>query len=158
MLAQAEHVYVLKSLLLWKLCDMTRVAKIELRGLELPTTLGTYGPQDVIPDAHILDLTLSISPELVQITADDMALIFDYDPLIAEIERIAGEQKYETQEFLMTRIIKACAGYAEITALDIFLKKQPVLNGTGSLGVRLVLGVDELMAYRAQRSQYNDFA
>ena len=55
---------------------MTPVAKIELRDLALPTTLGTYGPHDVIPDAHILDLTLSIGPELVQINADDMALIF----------------------------------------------------------------------------------
>ena len=137
---------------------MTRVAKVELRGLELPTTLGTYGPHDVIPDAHILDLTLSICPDRVQIIADDMSLVFDYDPLIAEINRIAGQQRYETQEFLMTRIIKACAGYAEITSLDIFLKKQPVLHGTGSLGVRLVLGVDELMALRAQESEIDDCA
>ena len=137
---------------------MMPVAKIELRDLALPTTLGTYGPHDVIPDAHILDLTLSIGPELVQINADDMALIFDYDPLIAEINRIAEAQKYETQEFLMTRIVKACAGYAEITALDIFLKKQPVCNGTGSLGVRLALGAEELMAYRVQQSELNDLA
>ena len=137
---------------------MTRVAKVELRGLKLPTTLGTYGPHDVIPDAHILDLTLSICPNVVQISADDMSLVFDYDPLIAEINRIAGAQKYETQEFLMTRIIKACAGYAEIIALDIFLKKQPVLNGTGSLGVRLVLGVDELIAYRAQQCEFDESA
>lgn len=135
---------------------MTPVAKIELRDLALPAILGTYGPHDVIPDAHVLDLTLSIGPELVQINADDMALIFDYDPLIAEINRIAEAQKYETQEFLMTRIIKACAGYAEITALDIFLKKQPVCNGTGSLGMRLVLGAEELMAYRVQQSGLND--
>ena len=137
---------------------MKPVAKIELRDLALPTTLGTYGPHDVIPDAHILDLTLSIGPELVQINADDMDLVFDYDPLIAEINRIAEAQKYETQEFLMTRIIKACAGYAEITALDIFLKKQPVCNKTGSLGVRLVLGAEELMAYRVQQSQLNERA
>ena len=137
---------------------MTRVAEVELRGLKLPITLGTYGPHDVIPDAHVLDLTLSICPDRVQIIADDMSLVFDYDPLIAEINRIAGQQKYETQEFLMTRIIKACAGYAEITSLDIFLKKQPVLNGTGSLGVRLVLGIDELMALRAQESEIDDCA
>ena len=137
---------------------MTRVATVELRGLELPTTLGTYGPHDVIPDAHVLDLTLSICPDRVQIIADDMSLVFDYDPLIAEINRIAGQQKHETQEFLMTRIIKACANYADITSIDILLKKQPVLNGTGSLGVRLILGVDELKVFRAQQCEFDGCA
>lgn len=129
---------------------MTRFARIELRDLVLSTSIGTYGPHDVIPDAHILDLTLTIRADLVQIDADDMALVFDYDPLIAEISRLAGAQKYETQEFLITRIVKACARYAEIAALEIFLKKLPVINGSGSLGVRLFMSVEEMMALKAQ--------
>jgi hypothetical protein len=37
---------------------MTRLARIELRDLHLPVSIGTYGPGDVVPDAHVLDLTL----------------------------------------------------------------------------------------------------
>jgi len=123
-------------------------AVIELRDLELATSIGTYGPEDVVPEAHILNLTLSLAPELVQVAADDMGLIFDYDPLIAEIDRIARERPYETQEYLLTRIIHACAGYPEITALEIGLRKRPVLAGTGALGVRLRLGPRQLNALR----------
>ena len=44
--------------------------------------IGSYGPDDVVPDAHILDLTLTISSHLVMVPRDEMALVFDYDPLI----------------------------------------------------------------------------
>jgi dihydroneopterin aldolase len=127
---------------------MGRLALIELRDLEIAANIGTYGPQDVVPDAHILDLTLTISPDLVQIFADDMARVFDYDPLIAQINTIALSQKYETQEYLMTRIAIACAAYEQITAVDLCLRKKPVLAGTGSLGVRLMLAADDLAALR----------
>jgi hypothetical protein len=39
----------------------------------------------------------------------------------------------------MTRIAQACAAYAEIKTIEICLRKAPVRNGNGSLGVRLVL-------------------
>ena len=128
--------------------SMTRMAKVELRDLHIAAAIGTYGPGDVVPDAHILDLTLTIAPDLVLISADEMALIFDYDPLIARIDQISLSQKYETQEYLMTLIAHACADYHQITALDICLKKKPVLAGTGSLGVRLTLGTEDLAALR----------
>jgi dihydroneopterin aldolase len=124
-------------------------ARVELRDLHLAASIGTYGPKDVVPDAHILDLEMTISPNLVQISADDMALVFDYDPLIARIDQIAREKKYETQEYLMTLIAKACAEYTVISALDIRLRKQPVMANTGSLGVRLTLGVDAMKALRS---------
>ena len=129
---------------------MTRSAQVELRGLHIPVALGTYGPTDVVPDAHILDLTLTIAPDLVQVRADDMALVFDYDPLIAQIDQVARARKYETQEYLMTLIVRTCAGYDQITALDICLSKQSVLAGTGSLGVRLTLEPDDLLAVRRE--------
>ncbi len=129
---------------------MGRTATVELRDLHLATQIGTYGPNDVVPNAHILDLILTIAPELVQIDADEMALVFDYDPLVTQIDQIARLKKYETQEFLITLIAKACAAYAQIEALDIVLRKQPVLAGTGSLGVRLVLNAEELNALRMQ--------
>jgi dihydroneopterin aldolase len=127
---------------------MTRVAKIELRDLHIAAAIGTYGPGDVVPDAHILDLTLTIAPDLVQVDADDIALVFDYDPLIARINQIALDRKYETQEYLMTLIVRACADYDQIIALDICLRKQPVLAGTGSLGVRLTVGAEDLLDMR----------
>lgn len=128
---------------------MPRQARIELRDLHLPASIGTYGPDDVVPDAHILDLDLTISPDLVQITSDSMASVFDYDPLMAQIAAIARSRTFETQEYLMTMIVQACAAHYAIDAIDISLRKHPVLGGTGSLGVRLILAAEELAALRA---------
>ncbi len=127
---------------------MKRSAQIELRDLQLPCTIGIYGPQDVVPDMHILDLTLILAPALVYVSADEMAQVFDYDPLIADIICIADSQKYETQEFLMVQIAKACANYAEIDAVEILLRKTPVVAGSGSLGVRLTLHPDDMALMR----------
>lgn len=127
---------------------MTRQAMIELRDLHLPVSIGTYGPDDVVPDAHVLDLTLIIAPDLVQVASDEMVCVFDYDPLIARIAAIARQQKFETQEYLISLIAEACAAYSQIIAMDISLKKHPVLAGTGSLGVRLSLAAEDVAAMR----------
>lgn len=119
-------------------------ATVELRDLVLPLDLGTYGPGDVVPEAHYLDMTLSIDPSLVLVDRDAMDAIFDYDPLIAEIEAIARDGHYETQEWLMTRIAGACAQYAVIQGVDLMVYKGPVLAGSGKLGVRLSLDRSEL--------------
>lgn len=66
-----------------------------------------------------------------------MKNVFDYDPLIVEINRLAGDRHYETQERLMTRIVHACTQYSEIESLEISLRKSPVSAGSGSLGVSL---------------------
>ena len=118
---------------------MNTQAFIELRDLLLETQIGTYGPNDTRPDVHLLDLTLGIDTSKVLISTDEMRRVFDYDPLIAEIDRLAGDGHYETQERLMTRIAQACVAYAEIKTIEICLRKAPVRNGNGSLGVRLVL-------------------
>jgi dihydroneopterin aldolase len=118
---------------------MNARAFVELRDLALKTQIGTYGPQDTKPDFHLLDLTLGIDTNLVLISADEMANVFDYDPLIKEIDRIAEDDHYETQERLMTRIAQACAAYSEIKTIEISLRKAPVRNDTGALGVRLSL-------------------
>lgn len=114
-------------------------AIIELRDLQLKTDIGTYGPMDTRPDCHILDLTLGISVEQVLITQDDMANVFDYDPLILEIDRLAVDGHYETQERLINRIANACAAHRCIKHMTISLKKSPVRAGSGSLGVCLTL-------------------
>jgi len=118
---------------------MNTQAVVELRDLVLKTQIGTYGPQDTEPESHLLDLILGIDTNLVLIAQDDMAHVFDYDPLIQEIDRIAGDGHYETQERLMTRIAQACAVYKEILTVEISLRKTPVRNGNGVLGVRLSL-------------------
>jgi len=133
--------------------NMTRrsTAVIELRELHLITDIGTYGPNDARPDTHLLDLTLGISVEQVLIAQDGMMHVFDYDPLISEIDRLSGEGHYETQERLMTRIALACAAHPAIKTMEISLKKSPVRSGNGSLGVRLVLyetATDELRPFQ----------
>ena len=114
-------------------------AVIELRDLHLKTEIGTYGPLDTRPDLHILDLTLGISVDKVLIAQDRMAQVFDYDPLILEIDRLAADGHYETQERLITRIAGACAAHLAIKHMVIRLRKLPVLAGSGSLGVCLTL-------------------
>jgi len=128
---------------------MTRQARIELRDLHIPVCIGTYGPDDIVPDSHVLDLDLTISPDLVQVASDDMANVFDYDPLIAQIAVIARSQKFETQEYLMTLIVRACAAYSQIDSIQISLRKFPVLAGTGSLGVRLTIEAEDLAEMRS---------
>lgn len=118
---------------------MKSQAFIELRALKIDTKIGSYGPGAVHPKEHLLDLTLGIDPKLVLINEDAMYKVFDYDPLVLEIQRLAADEHYETQERLMTRIVSACAAYSEINSLEICLRKAPVLNDSGSLGVRLQL-------------------
>jgi dihydroneopterin aldolase len=125
------------------------LASIELRDLKLQTQIGTYAPGAIIPKEHLLDLTLWIDAKLALIAEDVMENVFDYDPLIIEIDRLAGDCHYETQERLMTRIIEACAKYSEIKAMDIGLRKFPVRAGSGSLGVRLSVDSLTLNTYRA---------
>jgi pterin-4a-carbinolamine dehydratase/dihydroneopterin aldolase len=126
----------------------SRQACVELRDLRLNTHIGTYGPHDVVPDAHVLDLTLWLSSALVLIAQDGMSHVFDYDPLVAEIDRLADDGHYETQECLITRIVHACAAYREIEALDIGLRKSPVRQGSGALGVRVSVDAHTLNALR----------
>lgn len=122
---------------------------VELRDLQIAVRIGTYSPEDVVPDAHLLDLTLTIAPHLVMIARDEMALVFDYDPLIRNIDTLARARHYETQERLMTLIVEACAGYPQIEAVDICLRKRPVMSGTGTLGVRLVVDAEGMAELRS---------
>lgn len=128
---------------------MSRKASIELRDLKLQTQIGTYKAGDIIPDSHLLDLTLWIDSNLMLIAEDNMSKVFDYDPLVLEISRLAGECRYETQERLMSRIVEACANYPEVQSLEIGLRKSPVNNHSGSLGVRLSLDQEALTRLRS---------
>jgi dihydroneopterin aldolase len=130
---------------------MTTKACIELRDLKLKTRIGTYKPEDVVPDVHVLDLTLWIKPNLALINKDSMDQVFDYDPLVASIQDLAAEIHYETQERLMTRIVEACTHYSEIESLEICLRKSPVGNHSGSLGVRIIIDETSLSEIRSKK-------
>lgn len=118
---------------------MNQHAWVELLDLKLVTQIGSYGPNDTKPDHHLLDLILKIDARQVLIEHDRMSDVFDYDPLIVDIETLAADGLYETQERLMTRIACTCVHYPEIKAIEMKLRKTPVRSDHGSLGIRLSL-------------------
>lgn len=130
---------------------MTSTACIELKDLRLKTHIGTYAPGATIPDQHLLDLTLWINPRFILISKDVMDQVFDYDPLVMEIDRLAADGHYETQERLVTRIVESCAHYPEIESLEIGLRKAPVREGSGTLGVKLYLDANTLTGMRTSK-------
>ena len=130
---------------------MTKHAQIRLNDLTLPCTIGTYEADDIIPDAHVLDMVLYLDKSWVVIDADQMDRVFDYDPLIRKILQIAATEKYETQEYLMSLIFQCCFAHAEVHAAELFLRKSPVRDD-GSLGVQLTLTRAEFEDTRSARN------
>jgi dihydroneopterin aldolase len=129
---------------------MSSTACIELKDLRLNTQIGTYAPGATIPDQHLLNLTLWISTKLILISEDLMDQVFDYDPLVLEIDRLAADEHYETQERLATRIVEACARYPEIESLEISLRKTPLRESSGVLGIKLYLDENSLTSMRTR--------
>ena len=127
---------------------MTLTSTIELRDMILPTDIGTYGPDNTMPDHHLLDLILSIAPTKVLIPSDGMVHVFDYDPLIVDIRTLAKTGHRETQEWLISQIAHLCATFDNIQVADIFLRKFPIHQESGTLGVRLTLQQDDLVKLR----------
>ena len=121
---------------------------IELFDFELDVVLGTYKNDGIVPDKHILDLTLSIEPSFVIIEKDKMDEVFDYDPLIKAINSLARKVNYETQERLITLIVQECSNYDAIKGLNLFLRKFPVSSSSGELGVRIILDEKDLNKLR----------
>jgi dihydroneopterin aldolase len=130
---------------------MTKHAQIRLNDLTLPCTIGTYEADDIIPDAHVLDMVLYLDKSWVVIDADQMNRVFDYDPLISKILQIAATEKYETQEYLMSLILHCCFVHAEVHAAELFLRNSPVRDD-GSLGVQVTLTRAEFEDMRSARN------
>lgn len=129
---------------------MTTACCIELKHFKLPTRIGSYAPGETVPEDHTLDLTLWISPDLVLIAQDGMAQVFDYDPLVVQIEQVSADTPYETQERLLSRIVEACAQYPAIESLDIAVHKFPIRPQHGSLGVRMHVSPAQLVHLRSK--------
>ena len=130
---------------------MTQHAQIRLNELTLPCSIGTYGADDIVPDAHVLDMVLYLDKTWVVIDADQMDSVFDYDPLIRKILQTAAAEKYETQEYLVSLIFQCCFEHTEVHAAELFLRKSPVRDD-GSLGVQVTLTRDEFDDIRSAQN------
>jgi dihydroneopterin aldolase len=133
---------------------------VELRDLRLGVQIGTFLPGEPAPDFHLLDLGLTINADLLLIAEDCMTQVFDYDPLLRDIELLSQNCHYETQERLLTLIVKACALYPQIEALEVALRKGPVrvvqgAIGSGTLGIRLVVDVEAWSRLRVDLAALN---
>ena len=127
---------------------MTKHAQIRLNDLTLPCSIGTYDTDDIVPDAHVLDMVLYLDKSWVVIDADQMDRVFDYDPLIRKILHTAAADKYETQEYLMSLMFQCCFEHTEIQAAELLLRKSPVRDN-GLLGVQVTLTRAEFEAMRS---------
>jgi dihydroneopterin aldolase len=142
---------------------MPLLSTVELRDLMLDVQIGTFLAGESQPDFHLLDLTLAIDTELVLISEDCMTKVFDYDPLLSDIERLSRDHRYETQERLLTRIVRACAQYPQIKAIEVALRKGFIkldstalvraAAGPGTLGIRLVADVQAWSRLRVEVNQ-----
>lgn len=68
-----------------------------------------------------------------------MEHVFNYDSLIASLKVLAQTGHRETQEWLMAQIAQLCAQRPAIQIIEIYLRKFPAHQGTGTLGMRLAL-------------------
>ena len=102
---------------------------------------------EVVPNKHRLDMELLVEKNLILIEDDKMANVFDYDPLVEEITQISSIGKFNTQEKLITLILKACLKYHQIKAVSLFLYKTPVRED-GELGITVNISERELEKLR----------
>ena len=132
---------------------MTYQSSVKLKGLSLNCDIGSYSMNDVVPNKHRLDMELLVEKNLILIEEDKMANVFDYDPLVDEITQISLIGKFNTQEKLITLILKACLKYHQIKAVSLFLYKTPVRED-GELGIAVNISERELEKLR-QHSHWN---
>ena len=126
---------------------MAYQSSVKLKGLSLNCDIGSYGMNEVVPNKHRLDMELLVEKNLILIEEDKMANVFDYDPLVDEITQISLIGKFNTQEKLITLILKACLKYHQIKAVSLFLYKTPVRED-GELGIAVNISERELEKLR----------
>lgn len=131
---------------------MTLRSTIELSDVPVKTQIGIFAGGESDPYEHRLDLALVVDTSLVLIKEDGMKHVFDYDPLLEQIHAISQNKHYETQEILASHIVRCCARFEQIEAVEVYLKKHRP-NGTGgtvcgTIGVRLAVSGTDLAALR----------
>lgn len=128
-------------------------AAVELVGLEIDLRPGPNGgdaPRGAGegPERNLLDMTLRLDPSLVLVPEDAMERVFDYDPVVAELRRIAAAEVYVTHERMLTLMAEALAADPRIEAAELFLRKRLDPGRAGDLGVRLSLDAEALARLR----------
>lgn len=140
----------------WSL-GVTLLSTIEFVDLPVKARIGIFAADDPDPYEHRLDLTLTLDPKLVLITQDGMNHVFDYDPLLEQIDRISQDHHYETQEMLASHIVLCCATFEQIERVEIHLKKfrSNRSGGTpsGTIGVRICVNGDDLEILRRDQKK-----
>ncbi|MEO1689092.1 MAG: dihydroneopterin aldolase [Pseudomonadota bacterium] len=126
---------------------------IELIDLQVDLMPGPNGgrsaPGEAGPQRNLLDMTLRIDPSMVLIPDDSMDRVFDYDPVVAELRRIAAAEIYQTHERMLTLMAEALAVWPQIGSAMLFLRKPADPDRGGALGLRLTLDAPALAALRA---------
>lgn len=119
-------------------------ATVELTDLQLNVCIGEHDAAEIPPEIHVLDLVLTVDPILVCTETDTMSDVFDYDPVLDFIYDSIKGKRYETQECLLTLIVRRCAQFGEIIQIDVSIRKESKGEAKGKLGVRLVLNEEDL--------------
>ena len=125
------------------------IATIELTDVQLSACIGEHSADEILPEIHILDLVLTVNPDLACTAIDKMSDVFDYDPVLDQIYRLTKGKRYETQEYLISLIARSCAHFREVIKVDVSIKKMSKGAVKGKLGVRLVLDEGGLKRLRA---------
>lgn len=74
-----------------------------------------------------------------------------YDQPTASFAALAAHVAFHAalmHERFVTCIVEACSEYPQIEALDICLRKRPVLSGVGTFAVRLIVDAKGMAALR----------
>ena len=123
---------------------------IELKNLPLDAKIGEQDHENT-QYRHYLDLKFSIETGYVLLKSDHMQKVYDYDPLVANIKKLASSVNFQTQEYLTNCILNLCLEEKKIMDLEIFLYKKSATGSLGSLGVRLLISSTEMSSLRQEK-------
>ena len=124
------------------------IATVELTDLHLSVCIGEHSAAEILPEIQVLDLVLTVNQDLVCTETDTMSDVFDYDPVLDFIYKSITGKRYETQECLISLLVRYCAQFEEVIQIDISIKKESKGEAQGKLGVRLVLNEEDVKKFR----------
>jgi dihydroneopterin aldolase len=113
-----------------------RSAKIHLRDLEVITDIGFHDFEVGSPQRLLINVEVWLDD--LDPPADDAAAnAWNYDHLRIEIERIAGERRFNLQETLVRQVYDWVAARAGVKALRVSSAKPDVYPNAQAVGVEI---------------------
>jgi dihydroneopterin aldolase len=113
-----------------------RSAKIHLRDLEVITDIGFHDFEVGSPQRLLINVEVWLDD--LDPPADDAAAnAWNYDHLRIEIERIAGERRFNLQETLVRQVYDWVAARAGVKALRVSSAKPDVYPNARAVGVEI---------------------